>query len=76
MDNQVAEVPGLYGSIRMEETVLQRIWNETAFQTDELITEDGGKLEILILEFGTLPKKAQILKGRFENFGQKGGGRC
>ena len=47
MDNQVAEVPRLYGSIRMEETVLQRIWNETAFQTDELITEDGGKLEIL-----------------------------
>ena len=62
MDNQVAEVLGCTASIRMEETVLQRIWNETAFQTDELITEDGGKLEILNLEFGTLPKKAQILR--------------
>ena len=71
MDNQVAEVSELYGSIRMEETVLQRIWNETAFQTDELITEDGGKLEILNHGVWNLAKKAQILKGRFEISGRK-----
>ena len=63
MDNQVAEVPGLYGSIRMEETVLQRIWNETAFQTDELITEDGGKLEILNPGVWNLAKEGPDFEG-------------
>ena len=48
--------------------MLQRIWNETAFQTDELITEDGGKLEILNPGVRNLAKEGQILKGGFKNF--------
>lgn len=41
------EVPGLYGGIRLEERVLQRIWSEVAFRTEGMKTADDRKLEII-----------------------------
>jgi len=40
------EVPGLYGNLRLREKVLQRIWNESAFLTQDLKTDCGQSLSI------------------------------
>lgn len=45
------EVPGLYGGVRVEEKVIQRIWSQSAFITHNLVSEEGKKL--LILNTGT-----------------------
>src|SRR6056300_442551 len=46
MSGYVSEVPGLYGNLRLREKFLQRIWNESAFLTQELKTECGQSLSI------------------------------
>ena len=45
--DKVEEVPGLYGGVRVEEKVIQRIWSQSAFITDNLVSEEGKKLSIL-----------------------------
>ncbi|HAF58104.1 MAG TPA: hypothetical protein DCL00_00790, partial [Opitutae bacterium] len=42
----VEEVPGYYGLVKIEETVLQRIWMEQDFFTDSLITECGKEINL------------------------------
>ncbi len=43
----VREVPGIYGAVRIEESVIQRIWKEQAFSNLTCRTVCGKKLEIL-----------------------------
>ena len=47
MEGKVEEVPGLYGGIRVEEKVIQRIWFQSAFITFNLVSKEGKKLSIL-----------------------------
>ena len=47
MEGKVEEVPGLYGGIRVEEKVIQRIWFQSEFITFNLVSEEGKKLSIL-----------------------------
>ena len=47
MEDKVEEVPGLYGGVRVEEKVIQRIWSQSAFITHNLVSEEGKKLSIL-----------------------------
>ena len=42
----VEEIPGLYGSVRMEEDVLQEIWAVVAFRQDGLRTQCGKRVAI------------------------------
>ncbi len=42
----VEEVPGLYGSLKIEEKTIQKIWDEQSFNSVDLTTECGTKLEI------------------------------
>ncbi|SVD35346.1 uncharacterized protein METZ01_LOCUS388200, partial [marine metagenome] len=42
----VEEIPGLYGSVRMEEDVLQEIWAVAAFRQDGLLTQCGKRVAI------------------------------
>ena len=42
----VEEVPGYYGLVKIEETVLQRIWMEQDFFTDSLNTECGKEINL------------------------------
>ena len=42
----VEEVPGYYGLVKIEETVLQRIWMEQDFFNDSLITECGKEINL------------------------------
>lgn len=42
----VEEVPGLYGSVRMEEGILQQIWAVAAFRQERLLTQCGKPVEI------------------------------
>ena len=44
MGAEVQEIPGYYGSVKMEEAVLQRIWAEQDFFTDSLVTTCGKKI--------------------------------
>ena len=43
MEGKVEEVPGLYGGVRVEEKVIQRIWFQSAFITHNLVSEEGKK---------------------------------
>ena len=46
-DNQlVEEVPGLYGALRVEEKVVQKIWADQDFDKREMVTECGKKVII------------------------------
>jgi hypothetical protein len=38
-DGQVREVPGFYGSLNLEERVIQKIWREQEFLTESLFTD-------------------------------------
>jgi hypothetical protein len=42
----VEEVPGYYGSVKIEESVAQRIWSEQDFFTDSLVTNCGKKVYV------------------------------
>ena len=42
----VREVPGLYGSIKVDEKTIQKIWAEQNFNQLKLKTELGEKLKI------------------------------
>ena len=44
MASLVQEAPGLYGSVRIEEEIIQWIWNEKLLLLDDLRTECGKKL--------------------------------
>src|SRR5210317_79136 len=46
-DGQVREVPGFYGSLNLEERVIQKIWREQEFLTESLFTECGKKIVVL-----------------------------
>lgn len=45
----IAEIQGEYGAFSISERVLQRIWASGKFQQNDLITEEGRRLEILHL---------------------------
>ena len=47
MQGIVEEVPGLYGGVRVEEKVIQRIWSQSAFIVHNLVCEEGKKISIL-----------------------------
>ena len=51
MNSTVEEVPGIYGTIKIDELVLQGIWAEQNFFTDNLLTNCGKK--IIVLEPGS-----------------------
>ena len=40
----VEEVPGFYGAVKMEESILQKIWVEQDFLSDSLKTDRGQKI--------------------------------
>ena len=40
----VEEVPGFYGAVKMEESILQKIWAEQDFLSDSLKTDRGQKI--------------------------------
>ena len=40
----VKEVPGLYGSLKVDEKIIQKIWAEQNFNQINLETESGKKL--------------------------------
>ena len=42
----VEEIPGLYGSLKVEEQTIQKIWHEQNFNSFGLTTECGARLEI------------------------------
>jgi len=42
----VEEIPGLYGSLKVEEKIIQKIWHEQNFDSADLATECGAGLEI------------------------------
>ena len=41
------EVPGLYGTFRVEENVIQKIWAEQDFNVENLHTSCGMKLKVV-----------------------------
>jgi len=43
----VQEVPGYYGSVKIEETVFQQIWAEQDFFSDSLVTTCGKKIVVV-----------------------------
>ena len=43
----VKEVPGLYGSLKVDEKIIQKIWAAQNFNQINLETESGKKLKIL-----------------------------
>ena len=43
----IQEVPGLYGSFRVDENVIQKIWSEQDFNLENLLTSCGMKLKII-----------------------------
>ncbi len=45
-DRVVEEVPGFYGSVKLEEKVIQKIWKEQDFVTESLFTECGKKIVV------------------------------
>jgi len=62
MNQQVEEVPGLYGGIRLEEKIIQEIWKEGFFQKDELLTVCGKKISILEPGIWNLSKEGPDFK--------------
>jgi hypothetical protein len=46
-DGVVQEVPGFYGSVKIEEKVIQKIWKEQDFLTESLFTECGKKIDVI-----------------------------
>jgi hypothetical protein len=46
-DGVVQEVPGFYGSVKIEEKVIQKIWKEQDFLTEPLFTECGKKIVVI-----------------------------
>ena len=46
MSDAVTEVPGLYGNLRLKEKVLHRIWDEFAFSTQDLKTDDERDISL------------------------------
>jgi hypothetical protein len=46
-DGVVQEVPGFYGSVKIEEKVIQKIWKEQDFLTKSLFTECGKKIVVI-----------------------------
>ena len=46
-DGVVQEVPGFYGSVKIEEKVIQKIWKEQDFLTESLFTECGKKIVVI-----------------------------
>lgn len=42
----VEEIPGLYGSLKVEEKTIQKIWHEQNFNSVGLTTECGARLEV------------------------------
>ena len=46
-DRVVQEVPGFYGSVKLEEKVIQKIWKEQDFVTESLFTECGKKIVVI-----------------------------
>ena len=49
-ENGIAEAPGLYGTFSAEEKLVQKIWNNADFKTENSLTTDGKNLKIL--DFG------------------------
>ena len=47
VDHHLEEVPGLYGGVRIEEKILQRIWKEGLFNQQNLKTECGKLVQII-----------------------------
>ena len=47
VDHHLEEVPGLYGGLRIEEKILQRIWKEGLFNQQNLKTECGKLVQII-----------------------------
>ena len=43
----IEEVPGLYGTFRVEENVIQKIWAEQDFNVENLHTSCGMKLKVV-----------------------------
>ena len=43
----VKEVPGLYGTLNMDEIILQQIWEEQDFFNQSLHTSCGKRIEVL-----------------------------
>ena len=46
-ENGIAEAPGLYGTFSAEEKLVQKIWNNADFKTENILTTDGKNLKIL-----------------------------
>ena len=46
-ENELLEAPGLYGTLKLEEKLIQKIWNNGEFSQKNLKTSDGKTLEIL-----------------------------
>ena len=46
---EVSEAPGLYGTFRVEEKLIQKIWHDQEFIKGKLQTSDGKSLEIINL---------------------------
>ena len=44
---ELAEAPGLYGALKIEEKLIQRIWHDQEFIKENLQTTDGKTLEII-----------------------------
>ena len=42
-ENELLEAPGLYGTLKLEEKLIQRIWNNGEFSQKNLKTSDGKK---------------------------------
>ena len=47
MDQQFQEIPGSYGGVRLEEKIIQNIWDEGLFRKGRLFTECGKELVVL-----------------------------
>ena len=47
VDHHLEEVPGLYGGLRIEEKILQRIWKEGLFNQQNLKTDCGKLVQII-----------------------------
>ena len=45
--NELSEAPGLYGTLTLEEKLIQRIWNNGEFLQKNLKVSDGKTLEII-----------------------------
>jgi hypothetical protein len=44
---EVAEAPGLYGTLKIEEKLIQKIWHNQEFIKENLQTTDGQTIKIL-----------------------------